>query len=915
MSKSSKSLGRVKKVAQETNETLVFLQGLKEDDFTRSVLLPLFSKLGYVDSVFHGGPYEDGKDFISFKHDAFDKLTVLVAQVKRFRPTRSAAKSRKWGEIVHQLQMAQSKSIPCKDGQSRKPTQVAFITPFILDVRLLQQQFEQIQLHDITIIDGAALYRQIQRTWPSLLADIGDVSGKIAATTEGALSNRELFESLKIADDVPFENIYSDLNFFVGRTETRELICSSIEAGPLPTELTWNEWLAVKANLIEVEKLVKFEVISTQIPEIETSYDEARTRHQSEYNVTIGEQLSRAQIALAARSNVLIGLLETMRKSALGSETALESAREDDSAALVTHLSALRDLIRGGSLEQVWATFDETPLSESDGDTLNEELLRFESATIEKDTVAKQYVPEPTIDFSLNCAKLCDYVTASVQWLRLTVAKINSEAGGRVDIRDFLKRVELLLSVVNRLVHTRTFGQEVFKLKQEKHYENRFSISAHEVFDTGMNIAVYGEAGAGKSTTLHIYVKRRLERARQSDQDALVFLPINRVMSAKAASGFDEERDLERQNHVIALLKCTLIYAGAQPSDSSVQEFLSWIKSRSRITFVIDGLDEAVSNNEWLLPAINGIPAAFANSQVIISSRDCIAEINSIDFLGVTLLPFTAQQLQRFIEGWNPATGRDLWKSIKDQQLVEVAKSPLLATIVCSLHENGIKIPANEPEVYRKYIALLCGQYDSFKRVKRTRTPQEFLERVARIIAFKMHAEHLREIDEATLNRMLIDTFQETVETDTLLLAIAELISPCNILKRVAKSRLIGFGHLRFQEYLASEEFVKNNRYSPLDYINSEWWKGVLYLYAFNTDLSELMSNMYRTGRNFAASSGVLARMIQARPVRERAALLNELEIWRDQELHDDINPLGDDALFENEPDWAYSLPMQDDEE
>jgi predicted NACHT family NTPase len=260
-----------------------------------------------------------------------------------------------------------------------------------------------------------------------------------------------------------------------------------------------------------------------------------------------------------------------------------------------------------------------------------------------------------------------------VQWLREVVTKINSEARGGVDIRDFLSRVELLLSVVNRLVHTTTFGREVFKLKREKHYENRFAISAHEVFDTGMNVAVYGEAGAGKSTTLHIYVKRRSARARPSDKEALVFLPINRVMSAKSANGFSEERDLGRLEFVRALLKCTLIYVGSEPSDRSVEEFLAWIKTRSRITFIVDGLDEAITNNSWLLRAINGIPTAFSNSQVIISSRDCISEINDIDFLGITLLPFTEPQLKRFIEGWSPKTGRDLWTSIKDSDSRERA--------------------------------------------------------------------------------------------------------------------------------------------------------------------------------------------------------------------------------------------------
>jgi hypothetical protein len=42
-------------------------------------------------------------------------------------------------------------------------------------------------------------------------------------TTQGAPSNVELFESLKIAEKVPFENIYSELNFFVVRLRRKSL--------------------------------------------------------------------------------------------------------------------------------------------------------------------------------------------------------------------------------------------------------------------------------------------------------------------------------------------------------------------------------------------------------------------------------------------------------------------------------------------------------------------------------------------------------------------------------------------------------------------------------------------------------------------------------------------------------------------
>lgn len=814
---------------KESNEFLAVLQSMREDDLTSKVLVPLFMKLGYVDANFHGGSYEGGKDLIAYKHEAFGKISVLAAQVKRFKPTRSTKTSQQWHTIVRQLELARNKAIPCKDGQARKPSTVAFITPYTIDTRLLAEQFEAVQLHNIQIIDGAALYSEILRTWPSLLSDIGNVGHKIASTNSRALRNVELFESLKVADDVPFENIYSDLNFFVGRTETRELICSMIAAVDVPASVSYETWLAIKDNLLEVEKLVQFDLIKNQVAKIEHDYSIALRTHESQENIDRRDKIAQLSENIATLAAKIHAEIEHESRRL---EAANESRTDEmDFSALRTLKDAV-DQLKHGRLPSEAEISDllRAALLFIPSEAFRTDILKLVETARRRRQELKLYVARPTVTFSLDVTRLCDYVTSSIDWLRDATAEINANKRFRPNLREFLTKIELLLSVVNRLVHTRSFGVEVFRLSHERHFENRFAISAHDVFDTRMNVAVYGEAGAGKSTTLHMYVNHKTRRMGRND--SLIFLPMNRVMSAKRSSGYSEEQDIERRAFVRALLKCILIYVRGGPSESSVEEFRGWIETRAHVTFVIDGFDEAVSNNRWLLAAVNGLPDEFANAQVIISSRDCIAEIANIQYLGITLLPFTRDQLKRFVEGWNSERGPALWQAIENQNLAEVAKNPLLATIVCSLHEHGISIPANEPEVYRKHIALLCGLYDAYKDVKRTTCPQEVLERVARAIAIGMHCRQVREIDWPGLIGILQSTFRNVLTDATLALAAEELISPCGVLKRIHKTDLVSFGHLRYQEFLASEELVKNHRHSPLDYLYDEWWKGVLYLYA-----------------------------------------------------------------------------------
>jgi hypothetical protein len=38
----------------------------------------------------------------------------------------------------------------------------------------------------------------------------------------------------------------------------------------------------------------------------------------------------------------------------------------------------------------------------------------------------------------------------------------------------------------------------------------------------------------------------------------------------------------------------------------------------------------------------------------------------------------------------------------------------------------------------------------------------------------------------------------------------------------------VGFGHLRYQEYLAALEIQSNRAINIIEYMDQEWWRGVL---------------------------------------------------------------------------------------
>lgn len=85
------------------------IQEMREDDFSKEVLVPLLYRMGYQFVDFHGGPYELGKDIIANKENEFGQLEVTVIQSKKLKAEKTSASSKFFGDIVHQLRLCKTK--------------------------------------------------------------------------------------------------------------------------------------------------------------------------------------------------------------------------------------------------------------------------------------------------------------------------------------------------------------------------------------------------------------------------------------------------------------------------------------------------------------------------------------------------------------------------------------------------------------------------------------------------------------------------------------------------------------------------------------------------------------------------------------------------------------------------------------
>jgi hypothetical protein len=139
------------------------------------------------------------------------------------------------------------------------------------------------------------------------------------------------------------------------------------------------------------------------------------------------------------------------------------------------------------------------------------------------------------------------------------------------------------------------------------------------------------------------------------------------------------------------------------------------------------------------------------------------------------------------------------------------------------------------------------------------------------------------------MNKFLISDFENRYPSSKIASAIEDLIFSCNILIKQPSSENYGFEHLRYQELLAAKEIERNRSIDITGLIGKEWWKGALYLYAFNHDIQFLIDEIYDKKGNISLYKETLMLMIEARPSRQRNDLITIVNKLAKQDSFDGI--------------------------
>ncbi|HEX8559281.1 MAG TPA: NACHT domain-containing protein [Pyrinomonadaceae bacterium] len=328
------------------------------------------------------------------------------------------------------------------------------------------------------------------------------------------------------------------------------------------------------------------------------------------------------------------------------------------------------------------------------------------------------------------------------------------------------------------------------------------------------NLFILGKPGAGKTTFLKYIAVQAAAPAKPVINKVPVFVSLKRwADSEMGLLPFIEEQ----------FDNCD--FPEARPF---VEELL---KAGGAIV-LFDGLDEV--NQEGGLRdkqtrAMNNFIEKYDRTQCLITCRLAASDYSFKPFTYVEIADFTPKQIETFVENWfrNQEGEKDAetskrflteFKKDDNKGLRDLARTPLLLTLLCLSFSETLTFPQRRAEIYKEALDALLKKWDSSRRIKRDEVYRKLSlghkENMLARVAAETFEKNQYFIPQAELEKLITDFVKNVPPHDTDETADGEAILKAIEAQHgvfVERAREVySFSHLTFQEYLTAKYIADN---------------------------------------------------------------------------------------------------------
>lgn len=815
------------------------LIAMRENDLSKDIIVPLLRKMYSCRVDFSGGTTEKGRDIIIYKQDEFGINDFIGIQVKRTKATANSTTNSIQQLMTQITQMKKEGVIDPNTSKRIHFSKFFFITPYIVNDAARDSHsgaMLDILREGVRIIDGLMLNSLIETHAPELIQKIKGERSFLIDKTLPKLTNESLMKALSFQDHRELCDIYCEAGFTSGNKNY------SI----FTKKYTPNE---VKNNIqVDAKQVTKI---------IADSYS---------LNRLLGEHL--------ISSDLLADFNEKLEKRA--------SLLIDQTAHMLQERKLYAEMAKAIALSNFRDDFPDPFIGKDANDFFVSGFVKSQNVDFITDVVKIkglhdkrliEYNADKAVTSKLNDSNFYSFKFRSTEICNALNEKINTLREDASDAKSHLKPFLLAVSETQKILSVLHRYTTLLSIKTRPETRQKLvsDYTISDVFNTRLNAVLLGEAGSGKTTNLQIYA---INLFKQHQDELIIYMTLDQL-SELANSGNDK-----------CILKGVVKYLIQNGIESYTTATLAQTFKFQKTTLILDSVDEAIVNNFWILKELNDFAKNYSKCQIITSSRYTVNDIESLDFINVSLLPFNTLQKVEFFNKWfvnQEDKAKELIEHLtKYPKLNSVVTNPLSATIMATLQDNKIQLPKTESSLYKKRFELLSGMFDKFKGVNRSIEQPDTLLTCAQFLAYGMHVKGDRSISREGIVKILSKQFQAEYNIDQI---IDELISPAEILLLNSNGEY-SFGHLRFQEYLASQEFVVERNINISSLLIKPWWHDVFLLYA-------------QHARNI---DWILEEVVRDEYMSDIKRLIKEMITFRPQNEHRKLNSIVQEAIWaENE--------------
>ncbi|MEA5551867.1 NACHT domain-containing NTPase [Anabaena cylindrica UHCC 0172] len=356
-------------------------------------------------------------------------------------------------------------------------------------------------------------------------------------------------------------------------------------------------------------------------------------------------------------------------------------------------------------------------------------------------------------------------------------------------------------------------------------------VSGLEAVQRHSKLMVLGKPGAGKSTFLK-YLAMHCIKGEFLTNKVPFFITLKELAEKP------KQPDL-------------LEYFAQQLSDCNVKDAENKIDKllrQGRTLILLDGLNEVrEEDTKRILNQILEISDQFYTNQFLITCRIASKEYTFERFSEVEIDDFDQKQIATFAQNWFRLTDpvkaeRFIERLEENRPIYELARNPLLLTLLCLVFGENNDFPANRSELYEEGLDILLKRWDAKRNIERDQVyknlslhrKEDLLSQIA-LTTFEQGDYFFKQ---KTVERYIADFIYNLPDTRTEAQEL-ELDSEA-VLKSIESQHgllverargIYSFSHLTFHEYFTAKEIVANSAWDSLvEHITETRWREVFLL-------------------------------------------------------------------------------------